>query len=715
MLRRLTAALAFVVAVPLFAHDPVTLERLTRLGRIWGTVEYAHPYLGYREIDWETAGVRAIEKTLAAGTDGDFAAAAEEMLWALGDRETRVVVPCADPLIGMPPGIWKMLDQETIYIEARAEVDAAMKDALRASSAAIVDLRAGIKCSGAALAAELEPLLHRSDLAYPRHRQVFHNGYRSQETGDVFPGYYSGFVLTEPAIGKGSDTKVNRVVFLVDNGSNIPAVALALAHSGRATFLSVGPFTGKLPINTTTFDGEPEVVIRTSELVDANGRSMEQPAATIVLPATAAETAVMKAALELASSNRRRISVAWSARPRPEYQWKHDPTYPEMRYPPAAYRVLAAFRIWNVINYFYGYPHLIGDWDAQFPKIVEQLLVSSTATEYELALAAIMTLVPDGHSGVNANAFADLRGRARPPFFLMPVQGKPVVVEVLHSSATAAGVAPGDELLAIDGRSVQQRMNELRPYISASTDAALEYYVVSSVPNGPPNSRPVFQFRKPNGSVYTATLTRGSYALPEPATPWRILDGNIGYVDLRYLEVEDIPAMFAAMQGTKGLILDIRSYPRGVFPALGRAMNRTGSTVVSQLRVPQVLAGHVTPFLRMQDLGKNAQPSYTAPSLALIDERAQSQSEHTCLTLEAVAGTRFVGSPTVGANGNISYLSVPGNILIRFTGMDVRHADGRQLQRVGVLPHFPVPRTIAALAAGRDEVLEKALEILRNQ
>lgn len=45
----------------------------------------------------------------------------------------------------------------------------------------------------------------------------------------------------------------------------------------------------------------------------------------------------------------------------------------------------------------------------------------------------------------------------------------------------------------------------------------------------------------------------------------------------------------------------------------------------------------------------------------------------------------------------------------------VRHADGRQLQRVGIQPHVRVSPTIAGLCAGRDEVLERGGEVLRER
>lgn len=99
----------------------------------------------------------------------------------------------------------------------------------------------------------------------------------------------------------------------------------------------------------------------------------------------------------------------------------------------------------------------------------------------------------------------------------------------------------------------------------------------------------------------------------------------------------------------------------------------------------------------------------------LIDERTQCQAEHTGLFFEAANGTEFIGSPTAGANGDVTNFLVPGNITLGFSGHDVRHADGRQLQQIGLQPKIPVKPTISGIRAGKDEVLEAAIRYLGGQ
>lgn len=52
--------------------------------------------------------------------------------------------------------------------------------------------------------------------------------------------------------------------------------------------------------------------------------------------------------------------------------------------------------------------------------------------------------------------------------------------------------------------------------------------------------------------------------------------------------------------------------------------------------------------------------------------------------------------------------------MVGFTGHDVRHADGRQLQKVGLEPHIEIWPTIKGIRTGRDELLERAVRFVNE-
>ena len=73
----------------------------------------------------------------------------------------------------------------------------------------------------------------------------------------------------------------------------------------------------------------------------------------------------------------------------------------------------------------------------------------------------------------------------------------------------------------------------------------------------------------------------------------------------------------------------------------------------------------------------------------------------------------IVGGTTAGTNGNVATFVVPTGFTVAFTGMRVTNHDGRTpYHLVGVRPDIPVAPTLAAIRAGRDEVLERALSLI---
>ena len=54
-----------------------------------------------------------------------------------------------------------------------------------------------------------------------------------------------------------------------------------------------------------------------------------------------------------------------------------------MEFPDKEYRLLALFRFWNVINYFFPYKNLTGsDWNDVLPKYIPQFEADKDAVEY---------------------------------------------------------------------------------------------------------------------------------------------------------------------------------------------------------------------------------------------------------------------------------------------------------------------------------------------
>ncbi len=62
----------------------------------------------------------------------------------------------------------------------------------------------------------------------------------------------------------------------------------------------------------------------------------------------------------------------------------------------------------------------------------------------------------------------------------------------------------------------------------------------------------------------------------------------------------------------------------------------------------------------------------------------------------------------------MNFIPLPAGGRGMWTGMDVRKHDHSPFYGVGFVPDFPVARTIQSVKEGRDEFLEKAIEVIEQ-
>src|SRR5215218_819419 len=72
--------------------EDARIARLAGLANVWGTVKYFHPFLAYRDIDWDKALIETIPKVNAARTPQDYQTALNQMLAVLNDKSTRAEI-----------------------------------------------------------------------------------------------------------------------------------------------------------------------------------------------------------------------------------------------------------------------------------------------------------------------------------------------------------------------------------------------------------------------------------------------------------------------------------------------------------------------------------------------------------------------------------------------------------------------------------------------
>ncbi len=404
---------------------------------------------------------------------------------------------------------------------------------------------------------------------------------------------------------------------------------------------------------------------------------------------------------------------------------KPDRTYAEA-YPAPEYRILAAYKIWGVFHYFFAYRDLMDeDWDELLPLFLPRFIVAKDAREYNLTIAEMLTHVADSNVRVESETLAGYFGKAAVGLRLRLIEKHAVATEILDPEARKAGLREGDIVKTVDGETLIDRFKRQAQYVSASTTQSLGYTVISRILNGAQDSTAALSIEDRAGNRKQISLKRSTGYVNRIGTQrsgdvLKLLPGNVGYVDLERLQAADIPQLMDKFRDTKAIVFDLR----------GQAQNPSAREIAARLSGDQELAaaivtGPLTLTPDLQQAGK-ASPSssyffvetlpkreawnYKGKAVGLIDERTGGAAEHDGLYLEAATKIEFIGMSSAGADSEITNFTVPGGIVISFSGWDVRHANSGKLQRLGIQPAITVAPTLTGIRAGKDEVLEKALE-----
>lgn len=736
-------------SVPLAAHaqspapeQAARLQRLASVGRLWGAIRYFHPWLAHKPINWDSAFVAAYPRLSTATTRDDFAAAVESLLAPLGDPATRVTGSVA-PAVLPADSLTTWLPDSTLLVRFAAVGDLAdfmgvlerlggVARTIGTSRATILDFRGANPSPDPENIADVamyfgvdfgvpafQAALVGAPVTTPARRARMHSGL-VPESGTTSGGYYSAFYAIDgKVIQPDSAARWRPVAAIVDAASVLPAVLEPIRAMGYLRLVAVGGI-GESSAGTygVALDDSLTVTVRLEEPVGGSSALVPD---TLLAPGE--DSTAVAVAAGLVAPDRFRVRPATPAGPAPAQPDEASSTAPGPAYPDSASRVLAAYKYWAAIQYFFPYMHLIGeDWGAVLAPAIGRLEGARDSLEYVLALVDMSTHIHDSHGFIVNPTLRAYRGDAVLPVEFRMVQGRPVIVSLLDSSAVQAGLRMGDELLSLDGIPAMRYYADLAPG-ATSTPQSDMHVRMSLLARGPEGSTAELVVRNKDGKHRSIRLKRlpGTEALQAglgKGPAFRLLSSHTGYADLTRLTVPQVDSMFDAFAATKAIIFDMRGYPNGtawsIAPRLATAPGLQAARFSRPLRM-----GPDTTYTSRVDFAQLVPPSslprYAGRTVMLIDERAMSQAEHTGLFFEAANGTVFIGTPTAGANGDITNVVVPGGATMYFSGHDVRHADGRQLQRVGLQPTVRVEPTIAGIRAGRDEVLDAALRYLQSK
>jgi len=417
-----------------------------------------------------------------------------------------------------------------------------------------------------------------------------------------------------------------------------------------------------------------------------------------------------------------------------------------INYEDTGMRLLGLFRYWNIIEYFYPYKNLMDeDWDQVLYDKIPELALQSDKESYVLSIANLTTYIHDSHG------FFDDNFKVLPQHF-GAYKAKASIFNiddqiVIAGREDKSPLKVGDIVVSIDGTSIEKIIEECNKYISVSDKNrftnAFDYYLLRStkeiaeievIRNGEKLSLNVPCYYNSKYDVKRLGQDEKSGFMG---------DKKIGYINIATLKSGDLDKLMKKFKGTEGLIIDARysnskmseyiNYPIGEYikPEVSEYQQFYSSNSFEPgkfLKSTSNSSGRgfiekgidSTTFSKIFDngiirtsLGKvKDRYQYNGKVIILMNECTQSVLETMVMSFMDAPNATVIGTPSAGANGNKMDIILPGCIQTSISGLAVTYMDGSQTQRIGLKPDITVKQTVKGIAEGKDEVIEKAIELI---
>ena len=400
----------------------------------------------------------------------------------------------------------------------------------------------------------------------------------------------------------------------------------------------------------------------------------------------------------------------------------HELSYQTVKLPDAGFQILALYRFWNIIEYWFPYRDVVpDDWDKVLIDSLPTVALAKNAEAYQLAMMELIARVRDTH----ANLWSSLKvrppaGECQLPVNVRFVEGLPVIWGYAGKAGETSGMKPGDVITELDGVAVAKLIDQWKPYYAASNEPTRLRDIGLQITRGACGKTTIHITRN-NSPMEISTervpskdLTAFAFRHDQPGETFRLLSKDVAYLKLSTVKTDQAAKYIESAASTKGLIVDIRNYPSEfVVFALGSLFvdQKTDFVRFTQGDLSNPGAFHWGAPLALEP----QQPHYPGKIVILVDEISQSQAEYTTMAFRSSPRAMVIGSTTAGADGNVSAIPLPGGFRSMISGIGVFYPDKKPTQRIGIIPNREVRPTIAGIRDGRDEVLEAAIREIVGQ
>lgn len=360
---------------------------------------------------------------------------------------------------------------------------------------------------------------------------------------------------------------------------------------------------------------------------------------------------------------------------------------------------------YNVFQHFYPYFDVVDvNWSNELEEALKRSFKDATPKDHLITLQKFTAPLNDGHIIVSYNRNSEW---STPPITWEWINDELVITNVLDSTIP---LKVGDIVTEINGVTTTEYFSEINSRISAGTKGWLNHNAQMLSLSGEKDSELIIRVNNE-----TIKLIRNSYPYNSAArrSDYEKINDSVFYLNLNSIPMEKIEKLIPELEKSKSIICDLRVYPKGNHGFISYLLKEKDTTK-SWMQIPESIYpdSEKLTYHNANWLLPSKKPYLGDKQLIFITKgTAISYAESYMGYIRGYKLATIIGQPTAGTNGNINRFKLSEGFSIRWTGMKVLKHDGSQLHGIGFLPDIYVKPTIEGLKAGKDEFLEKAIEL----
>ncbi|PWB19843.1 S41 family peptidase [Flavobacterium sp. HTF] len=398
----------------------------------------------------------------------------------------------------------------------------------------------------------------------------------------------------------------------------------------------------------------------------------------------------------------------------PYIKVQNEIKYQDFKWTDKNLRLLALFRYWNQMEYFFPYKYKMDEnWDSVLAEMLPRFTAPESEKDFVLAMREISVKLDDTHASTQTNKMYDYFGDKFTPFDVVFIDNKAVVINLKNDSlAKIDDIRIGDVITNVGGKKVEDLINENLKYAEGSNRPAILKNIYWAVFNGKTETTEI-EFNRDNSNSYK-TIKRYKYQdlkiRLKSSEKWKLLEDKIGYIDVESINAKELPDVMKEFKNTKAIVFDARKYPKepNIEEDIAQYLYPEEKAYAKFIDVDLTYPGRYI-WREDQKTGKKNPDYYKGKVIILENEKTQSHGEHLVMCLQAAPNTTIIGSQTAGADGGTCRYEIIKGYSTIFTGFGIFYPNRKETQRIGIVPDIEVKPTISGIQQGKDEVLERAI------